>query len=550
MGTRDYTRRGFLRAAGAGAVMLAVPGAVRAAGTSRARPNIVLIMVDDMGYSDIGCYGGEIRTPNLDRLAAGGVRFTHFYNAARCCPTRASLLTGLYPHQAGMGGMVTTGTVKPGAYQGYLNDRCVTIAEVLRETGYTTLMSGKWHVGEERPNWPVDRGFDRYYGLISGGANYFDITKAKRPGVKRNFAIDDQPFMPDKNTFFMTHAISDNAVRFLDTHGRRDNPFFMYVAYTAPHWPLHALPEDIARYKGKYMKGWDVLRRERYERQLEMGIIDSRWPVSPRDEEVTPWEDVENKEEMDLKMAVYAAQIDEVDQGVGRICRKLQELGKWDNTLILFLSDNGGCHEGGPWGFDNRNNGLPPGGVDSYMSYGRSWANMSNAPFRMFKHWVHEGGIATPLIAHWPEVIEQRGFITHQPGHIVDIMATCCDVTGASYPETYKGKDIVPLEGKSLVPILDGKEREGHESIGWEHMGNRAIRVGKWKLVAKEAKGLWELYDLESDRTELNNLAGKQPERVKKIAAMWHDFAERTKVLPWPKTKKYGYTRRPGEKSK
>lgn len=545
MQTCDYTRRGFLRTVGAGAVALAVPRVVRAAGTPDARPNIVLIMVDDMGYSDIGCYGGEIRTPNLDSLAKGGVRFTQFYNAARCCPTRASLMTGLYPHQAGMGGMVSTGKgFLPGAYQGFLNDRCVTIAEVLRETGYNTLMSGKWHVGEERPNWPVDRGFDKYYGLISGAANYFDITKGKRPGIERGFAIDDQPFMPDKNTFFMTHAISDNAVRFLDTYGRRDNPFFMYVAYTAPHWPLHALPEDVARYKGKYMKGWDVLRRERYERQLEMGIIDGRWPVSPRDEEVTPWEDVENKEEMDLRMAVYAAQIDEVDQGVGRIRRKLEELGKWDNTLILFLSDNGGCHEGGPWGFDNRNNGLPPGGVDSYMSYGRSWANMSNTPFRMFKHWVHEGGIATPLIAHWPDVIEQHGSITHQRGHIIDIMATCCDVAGTPYPETYKGKEIVPLEGKSLLPIFQGKEREGHEAIGWEHMGNRAISVGKRKLVAKEAKGPWELYDLESDRTELNDLAGKQPERVKEMAAMWQDFAERTKVLPWPRTKNYGYTGR------
>ena len=534
-----------MRTVGAGAVALAVPRVVRAAGTPDARPNIVLIMVDDMGYSDIGCYGGEIRTPNLDSLAKGGVRFTQFYNAARCCPTRASLMTGLYPHQAGMGGMVSTGKgFLPGAYQGFLNDRCVPIAEVLRETGYNTLMSGKWHVGEERPNWPVDRGFDKYYGLISGAANYFDITTGKRPGIERGFAIDDQPFMPDKNTFFMTHAISDNAVRFLDTYGRRDNPFFMYVAYTAPHWPLHALPEDVARYKGKYMKGWDVLRRERYERQLEMGIIDGRWPVSPRDEEVTPWEDVENKEEMDLKMAVYAAQIDEVDQGVGRICRKLEELGKWDNTLILFLSDNGGCHEEGPWGFDNRNNGLPPGGVDSYMSYGRSWANMSNTPFRMFKHWVHEGGIATPLIAHWPDVIEQHGSITHQRGHIIDIMATCCDVAGTPYPETYKGKEIVPLEGKSLLPIFQGKEREGHEAIGWEHMGNRAISVGKRKLAAKEAKGPWELYDLESDRTELNDLAGKQPERVKEMAAMWQDFAERRKVLPWPRTKNYGYTGR------
>jgi len=541
MSSAHSTRRGFLKAIGLGAASFAVPSVLRAAERSASRPNIVLIMVDDMGFSDIGCYGGEIRTPNLDNLAKGGLRFTHFYNAARCCPTRASLMTGLYPHQAGMGDMVTRGGAKPGPYQGYLNDRCVTIAEALRNAGYTTLMSGKWHVGEDRPHWPVDRGFDKYYGLISGGANYYDITKGKRKGVKRNFAIDDQPVVPDKNTFFMTHAISDNAVRFLDTHGRRDNPFFIYVAYTAPHWPLHALPEDIARYKGTYMKGWDVLRKQRYERQLEMGIIDRRWPVSPRDNELTPWEEIENKEEMDLKMAVYAAQIDEVDQGVGRICRKLEELGKWDNTLILFLSDNGGCHEGGPLGFDNRQNGLPPGGVDSYMSYGRSWANASNTPFRMFKHWVHEGGIATPLIAHWPEVIEEHGRITDQPGHVIDIMATCCDVAGTSYPKMHKNKTIVPLEGKSLAPIFQGKQRKGHDAICWEHEGNRAIRIGKWKLVAKETSGPWELYNMEADRTELNDLARKEPERVKEMAAMWQAYAERTKALPWPKTRKYGF---------
>ena len=490
------------------------------------RPNIILIMVDDMGFSDIGCYGGEIHTPNLDKLAGRGMRFTQFYNAARCCPTRACLLTGLYPHQAGMGGMTKSGKPKKtGPYQGYLNHKCVTIAEVLRQTGYSTLMVGKWHVGEERPDWPVDRGFEKYYGLISGGANYFDITKSKRKGIKRQMAIDDKPYMPPKESFYLTDAITDNAVGFIDAYGRDQEPFFLYVAYTAPHWPLHAMPEDIARYKGKYLQGWDVLHKQRYARQLKMGIIKKKWPLTPRDDGAIPWDEVADKELMDLKMAVYAAQIDRMDHGIGKMLDKLKALGKRDNTLILFLSDNGGCAETGALGFDNRKNGLPPGGVDSYMSYGRSWANASNTPFRRFKKWVHEGGIATPLIACWPAVIKKGGRITDQPGHIIDIMATCCDVAGVTYPQTYQGRKITPLQGKSLVPILQGRKRRGHDALFWEHMGNCAVRQGKWKLVA-ERKGPWELYDLEADRTELNNLAEKYPEKVEELKAMYKTWAQ------------------------
>jgi len=455
-------------------------------------PNIVLIMVDDMGFSDIGCYGGEIHTPNLDRLAAGGLRFSQFYNAARCCPTRASLLTGLYPHQAGIGHMV--GNRGYPSYQGYLNNRCVTIAEALKLAGYRTLMSGKWHVGENRPHWPVDRGFDKYYGLISGGANYFDISKAKAPGVKRTMAVDDQPYTPPKENFYITDAFTDNAVKFIDEYGRADRPFYLYLAYTAPHWPLHAWPEDIARYKGKYLKGWDQLRKERYHRMIEMGLISKNWEMSPRDPQTWPWEQEKNKELLDLKMAVYAAQVDRMDQGVGKVLEAIRRAGAEENTLVLFLSDNGGCAEGGPVGFDNRKNGLPPGGVDSYMSYGLSWANASNTPFRRYKHWVHEGGIATPLIAYWPAVIKNGSSVTHQAGHIVDIMATCLDVAGIQYPETHQGRQLVPLEGKSLLPIFRGKKRRGHEAICWEHEGNRAVRQGKWKLVAAH-KGPWELYD-------------------------------------------------------
>ncbi|MFC1543383.1 arylsulfatase [Candidatus Neomarinimicrobiota bacterium] len=536
MKTQDYTRRDFLKVMGLGAVALAVPGygstsqRLSNEGTTN-RPNIILIMADDMGFSDLGCYGGEIHTPNIDRLAAEGIRFTQFYNAARCCPTRASLLTGLYPHQAGIGGMVSSpnSSGPPGPYQGYLNDRCVTIAEVLKEAGYSTLMSGKWHVGEGRPHWPTDRGFERYYGLISGAANYFDITKGKQKGIKRGFAIDDQPYMPPKEDFYMTDAFTDNAVNFLNQYGNQDNPFFLYVAYTAPHWPLHALPDDIAKYRGEFMSGWDHMRQARFARLQEMGIIGKNWSISPRNDHVTPWDEVENKVEMDLKMAIYAAQVDRMDQGIGKILDALKATGKEEDTLVLFLSDNGGCHEGGPWGLDYRGNGLPPGGVDSYMSYGSSWANASNTPFRLYKHWVHEGGIATPLIAYWPKGMGRQGHVTHQVGHIVDIMATCCELADARYPETYGAQEITPLEGRSLLPVLKGEERQGHGVLYWEHMGNRAIRRGKWKLVAIR-DGNWELYDLENDRTELRDLSGQHPELTGELAGLYEAWAKQCGV--------------------
>jgi arylsulfatase len=394
-------------------------------------------------------------------------------------------------------------------------------------------MSGKWHVGENRPHWPVDRGFDKYYGIVSGGANYFDITKTKAPGVKRTMAVDDKPFVPKPGKFYMTDAFSENAVKFIDRYGRDKEPFFLYLAYTAPHWPLHAWPEDIAKYKGKYLKGWDRLRQERCERMVKMGLISRKWKMSPRDTATWPWNDEKNKDLLDLKMAVYAAQIERMDYGIGRVLDKIKEIGVEENTLVMFLSDNGGCAEGGPVGFDNRKNDLPPGGVDSYMSYGLSWANASNTPFRRYKHWVHEGGIATPFIACWPAVIKNAGSLTHQPGHIVDVMATCLDVAGIEYPKTYKGRKLNRLEGKSLLPIFEGKKRRGHEAIYWEHEGNRAVRQGKWKLVSAH-KGPWELYDLEADRTELNNLAEEHTQKVKQLKELYERWAKRCGVQPWP----------------
>ena len=492
------------------------------------RPNIVLIMADDMGFSDLGCYGSEIATPNLDRLAAGGMRFTQFYNTSRCCPTRASLLTGLYPHQAGMGGMVDKQCSRPPSpYQGYLNDHCVTIAEALKPAGYHVLMSGKWHVGECRPFWPTDRGFDRYFGLISGASNYFTLD----PG--RKMALNGEPYVPQGDDFYMTDAFTDYAQKFLDEIRGSEKPFFLYLAYTCPHWPLHAKPADVAKYRGKYIDGWEALRKRRHERLIELGLVDAKWPLSPLD--APPWSEVEDKDGADLKMAVYAAQIDCMDQNIGRLLDKLEEMGVEENTLVMFLADNGGCHE------ELHRGPGPPGPKDGFHSYGRSWANASNTPFRRYKHWVHEGGIATPLIAYWPAVIG-KDQITGEVGHVVDLMATCLDVAGTEYPETVEGRDIVPLEGRSLLGVFKGQPRPVHHAFGrdayyWEHMGNRAVRAGSWKLVAVRG-GPWELYNLQNDRTELNNLAEKEPEVAKLMITMYANWAEKCGVNETPARKK------------
>jgi len=527
---------------------------------SSTKPNIIIIMADDMGYSDIGSYGGETQTPNLDRLASQGIRFTQFYNAARCCPTRASLLTGLYPHQTGVGHMMWSDPKLPG-YQGDLNTSCVTIAEVLKENGYSTYMSGKWHVtkqvghwsGEKeltsKHNWPIQRGFDRFYGTIHGGGSFYDPVSLTR---------DNTPIIPDKENYYYTDAISDNAVQFLNDHKSND-PFFMYVAYTAPHWPLHALPDDIKKYKGKFDKGWDELRKERYNRMIKMGIIDPSWELTKRDKSVPEWENAEDKDWQAHRMEVYAAQIDNMDQGIGRIIKELEKSGKLNNTLIFFLTDNGGTDEGmreewkaihfpthtrkgKPVMKGNEFRPLLPGPENTYQSYGAPWANLSNTPFRLYKHWVHEGGIATPLIMHWPEHIKANGELRNQPGHIIDIMATCVDVASAEYPAKYKGNEITPLEGKSLIPVFENKQIK-REAIFWEHEGNKAIRKGKWKLVmdfkrnsklGEAEKNQWELYDIENDKTEMNNLALQYPDRVKQMADLWEQWAYRTNVLPGP----------------
>jgi len=514
------------------------------------QPNILIILVDDMGYSDIGCYGSEIQTPNIDRLAAEGIQFTQMYNCGRCCPSRASLLTGLYPHQAGIGHMM--GDLGHPGYQGYLNDECLTIAEVLKGAGYNTLMSGKWHVGGEylprQPeNWrpgdkkhptPLGRGFDRYYGILHGCCSYYNPHTLMRQDRLINIETDE---------FYFTDAITDEAVTYIDEYGNRDNPFFLYVSYTAPHWPLHALPEDIARYQGNYGQGWDRVRKDRYDRMVTQGIIDAKWPISPRDEQAPPWEEIKAKDWEDARMAVYAAQIDRMDQGVGRILAKLKSMNIEEDTLVMFLSDNGGCAEFlAEDGFvqyllyPNRDGtfvrpgnlpGIMPGDEDTYMSYDLPWANSSNTPFRLYKHWVHEGGISTPFIIHWPAVISEHRLL-HQSTHLIDIMATCVEAAGASYPEEVSGKKIHPLEGEGLMPVVRGEGWSRQKPIFWEHEGNCAIRQDNWKMV-KKWPGPWELYNLEQDRTELDNLIGKNVPKASELEKLYTAWYQRLDIVPW-----------------
>lgn len=520
------------------------------------RPNFVLILVDDMGYSDIGCFGGDISTPNIDMMASEGVQFTQMYNCARCCPSRASLLTGLYPHQAGIGHMVND--LGDPAYQGYLNDSCVTIAEALGAAGYHTLMSGKWHVGgnykAQKPwRWhpaepgfptPLGRGFERYYGTLEGGGSYYRPHTLMRQDRFIDVDLDEE--------FYYTDAISDEAVRLIHEFTAADrnkgqDPFFLYVAYTAPHWPLHALPEDIAKYEGRYRKGWDQVRKDRYDRMVEMGIIDGKWKISPRNKEAPSWDEISYKEWEDYRMAVYAAQVDCMDQGVGRILQALRETGAEENTLVLFLSDNGGSaeflQEDGPVQdqiYPTRKGeivhagnfpGVMPGPEETYMSYELSWANASNTPFRLFKHWVHEGGISTPFIARWPEGVEGHR-IVHNPVHVVDIMATILEAAGVPYPSEHNGRAIQFLEGESFLPGIRGEVWERQAPIYWEHEGNCALRLGDWKLV-KKYPGPWELYNLEQDRTELNNRIEGEKSRAHEMIAEWERWAERCGVIPW-----------------
>ncbi len=522
-------------------------------------------MSDDMGYSDIGCYGGIINTPFLDGLAANGLRYTQFYNTARCCPSRAALLTGVYQHQAGIGHMVDThGT---DIYDGDLSKNVVTIAEVLKDAGYYTYMSGKWHVtpyksDETNPtkqNWPMQRGFDKFFGTIHGAGSFYDPNSLTR----------DNQFIAPSEDFYYTDAISDNAVSYIENH-ETDSPFFLYVPYTAAHWPMHAKTEDIEKYKGKFDTGWDEMRDQKYAKMLELGLIKPEWKLAKKDD-ILSWEETERKEWYSSLMEVYAAMVDNMDQGIGRILSSLDDKGIKDNTLIFFLQDNGGCAE--EFGFrkniepnhidvdpdtiqpmkkdefqtemvpkytrDGRpvlsGIGLEPGGPNTYLGYGKPWANASNTPFRMYKHWVHEGGIATPLIVHWPEGVSSKNEFRNDPGHLIDLMATCIDVADAEYPKIYNDNSIIPMEGISLKPTFENKSLE-KRAIFWEHEGNKAVRYGNYKLVSKwneKAEYAWELYDMDVDRSETNDLAGDLPDKVQELESMWMAWAIKAGVRNW-----------------
>jgi arylsulfatase A-like enzyme len=509
--------------------------------SAQTRPNIIVILVDDMGWSDIGCYGGEIATPNLDALAAQGVRFTQFYNTARCSPSRASLLTGLYPHQAGMGhldNVVAEGSL---GTTGRLNEQCVTMAEVLSEAGYFTAMSGKWHLGQQNGTPPWKRGFARALNLRAGGIFYSNqsfqgseeiIRRGQEPLYLNGQAIARDAEIVGKD-WYATYLWTDFGLKFIAEAQKANQPFFLYLAHNAPHFPLMAPQELIAKYRGKYKAGWDKLREERYRRQIKMGLIDPKWPLSPRGTESPAWDTLsdEEKERFDHLMAVYAAMVEAIDISIGTLVKGLQASGALDNTLILFMSDNGGNAESGPSG---RFNGDPPGGPNSNLYLGMNWATLNNTPFRRFKHFTHEGGIATPLIAHWPKGIprQRHNKLDHQPAHLVDLMATVVDVTGAKYPREFNGHAIQPLEGISLRPALAGKSLKRSQPLFWEHEGNRAVRLGKWKLVSKYLDE-WELYDIAADRTERNNLAAQHPDLVKKLRAEWEAWAKRAHVNPW-----------------
>jgi len=542
-------------------------------GLAAERPNIIVILSDDMGFSDIGCYGGEIATPNLDALASGGLRFTQFYNTARCCPTRACLLTGLYPHQAGVGHMMTDNGAEFPGYRGNLNNSCRTIAEVLKPAGYRSYAVGKWHVtrhiekGGPKYNWPLARGFDRYYGTIHGGGSYYDPSSLVRDETMISPYADPE-YMP--RTYYYTDAISDQAARFVGEHAKDHSgkPFFLYVAYTAAHWPMHALPEDIAKYKGKYDAGYEPVRKARFEKSAKLGLIFPQQGMAPQPGD---WDKVADKKWEAAGMEVYAAMIDRMDQGIGKLVAELKRTGQLDNTLILFLQDNGGCAEAmgrtpqlkkghpnverpekptfpamKPEEFAaygtvpaQTRDGFPirmgskviPGGPDTYVAYGQGWANVSNTPFREYKHWVHEGGISTPLIAHWPMGIKGRGELRRQQGHLIDIAATCYELAGAEYPKKVGETAITPLEGRSLVGAF--VNRTSARDLFWEHEGNRAVRSGDWKLAAKGPDGKWELYNIAQDRIEANDLAPEYPVRVKEMVAKWETWASRAKVIPW-----------------
>ena len=505
--------------------------------TSDTRPNIILIMVDDLGYSDIGPYGSEIKTPNLDQLAAEGIRFREFYNNSICAPTRASLITGQYPHKAGVGYFnVNLGLP---AYQGYLNKESLTFGEVLKNAGYSTLMSGKWHVGDDSLAWPNQRGFDRFYGFIGGASNFYDIGKyGQAPPVE---LVENNKRIHLPKDKYLTDEITDHAISFLEEQSQTSKPFFLYLAFNAPHWPLQAPQEDIEKYKGRYSIGWDSLRKERIVRQKALGIANPNQSIAVRDNDVTPWDNVpfDEKQLWQRKMEIYAAMVDRVDQNIGKLRERLKALKKDDNTLIVFISDNGaqGGFAGSSPRKPQRNSG-PAGTAGSYVYQDQPWAYVSNTPHSSYKNNMHEGGISAPFIAWYPKQIK-AGNIVKGTGHLIDLAPTFYELAKATYPASSQGITVNSLPGKSLVPVLTGKtdEVQRGEPIFWERAGNRAVRKGNWKIVSTYPGYKWELYDLEKDRGETTDLANTRTDIVNELSADYFKWAERTGVVDYEKIK-------------
>ena len=498
------------------------PGETPAAAGSR--PNIVFILADDMGYADLGCYGGEIATPNLDRLAGEGLKFRHFYNAARCCPTRAALLTGQYPHVAGMGGMVsgTDAAPEPGPYQGYLREELPTIAERLGAAGYRTYMSGKWHVGEGPEHWPLRRGFDRYFGLINGASSYYDLRTDQNR--ERQMVLDSARWYPPATGFYATDAYTDFAIEVLQEHeaAQDETPFFLYLAYTAPHWPLHAPEETTKLYAGTYAAGWDSLRHARYARQQALGLVDDRYELAPLETSVPDWATADPDMQWERRMEVYAAMVHRMDEGIGRLLAQLERSGELDNTLLVFLSDNGGCAE------DVSSRGLHQdtatiGGPGSYVAYLRPWSQLSNVPFRKYKQWTDEGGIATPLIVHWPAGVQADAEWIDAYGHVIDLYPTALAAAGLSSADS-------DLPGRDIFTTLAEKSAEQSRPLFWEHFGRAAVRRGRYKLVRHGPTKPWMLFDMAEDPTELRDIAPAMPDTVRALSRRYAAWAREVGV--------------------
>lgn len=486
------------------------------------KPNIILIMVDDMGFSDLGYFGSKINTPNIDRLAQNGITFSQFYNTGRCCPSRAALLTGLYQHQTGMGDMVND--MGHPNYQGYLNNKCLTIAEVLKEGGYQTLMSGKWHLGGEKEHWPNRRGFEQFYGIPEGGGVYYYPFHKKR-----NVVLNDSILQPDEQ-YYTTTEFNRYALSFVKDALEEDKPYFLYLPHIAPHFPLQAPKERYQKYLGKFMDGFQKIRAQRLHTMKTRQLLPENTQLSESDKQVLVWDQLseEDKKLYDLQMAIYAAQLEMVDEGIGELLKLLEESGTLENTMILFLSDNGASHEAPHLRKSYARYDGDLGTVASYRAYERSWAHVSNTPFRMYKHWVHEGGISSPLIIHYPSLI-QKPRRDHSVVHIMDIMPTLLELAEVSHPQK---TNIFPMEGKSFLPLLKEQQDWNRDALFWEHEGNRAVREGDWKIVSVYPENTWRLYNIKEDRMEEDDLSSKHPKIKANLIEKYENWASRIGVIP------------------